>query len=255
MGTVVVRIYGELRDFLPPVWRRGALICPLKTPTSVKDLIEGLGVPHPEVDLIVVNNEPVPFGYAVGDRDRIAVFPPFVSIDLGGVTRLGPVSQTHPRFVADVHLGRVTAYLRFAGIDVEYRNNYSDHEIVSIAADTDRVLLTRDVGVLKHRLVTRGYFVRQRLPGRQLVEILRRFTLVPVVKPFARCVRCNTELRIVPKDRVERLLPRRTREEYRNFSRCPTCERIYWRGSHYSRMRAFLLVAFEAAAPGSAVPI
>ena len=247
MGSIIVRVYGELNDFLPAAWRQEALGCPLNSPASVKDFLESLGIPHPEIDLIVVNGRPVDFGYAVSDRDRIAVYPRFRSFDIQDTDRVGPPSDAEPRFVADVHLGRLAAYLRFAGFDTEYRNDYTDHEIVGISAGEQRTLLTRDVGVLKHRLVLRGCFVRATEPGQQLVEVLRRFDLVAAATPFTRCVRCNTMLRPVPKDRVDHRLPPRTREQFRDFSRCPTCDRVFWRGSHYERMRHFLDLAFAAA--------
>jgi uncharacterized protein with PIN domain/sulfur carrier protein ThiS len=247
VGSATVRVYGQLNDFLPGAWRQEALVCRLNGPTSVKDLIESLGVPHPEIDLVVVNGRPVDFDYGVLDDDRVAVYPRFRSIDIDEACRVGSPLQADTRFVADVHLGRLTAYLRLAGFDAEYRNDYSDHELVAISALGQRTLLTRDVGLLKHRSVIRGYFVRATQPAQQLVEILRAFDLVGRAAPFTRCVRCNSLLRAVPKDRVAHLLPPRTREHYQEFSRCPTCERIFWRGSHYSRMSAFLDMAFTAA--------
>jgi uncharacterized protein with PIN domain len=247
MGSVSIRVYGDLNDFLPAAWRQTALFCELKSTTSVKDAVEALGVPHPEIDLIVVNGEPVNFSRAVLDGDRIAVYPRFRALEIDDTQRLGPPIQWQPSFVADVHLGRLAAYLRIAGFDTLYRNDYSDREIVEISAGEDRALLTRDVGVLKHRAVARGYFIRETLPARQLVETLRYFDLSALATPFSRCVRCNALLRAVPKDRVEHLLPPRTREQYREFSRCPACGRIYWRGSHYARMSVFLEMAFRAA--------
>jgi uncharacterized protein with PIN domain len=149
--------------------------------------------------------------------------------------------------VADVHLGRMAAYLRLAGFDTEYRNDFSDRELVDTSSSEDRTLLTRDVGVLKHAAVWRGYFVRETQPGRQLVEVLRRFDLPDHASPFTRCVRCNAVLERVAKQDVLAALPPRTREHYDEFSRCPRCERVYWAGSHYTRMRAFLEAAFAAA--------
>jgi uncharacterized protein with PIN domain/sulfur carrier protein ThiS len=247
---VIVRVYGELNDFLPVAWRQEALDCPLHGPASIKDFLESLGIPHPEIDVIVVNGEPVDFGHAVLDGDRVAVYPRFHSFDVDPL-RAGPASDPEPRFVADVHLGRLTAYLRFAGFDTLYRNDYSDHELVAVSAEEARTLLTRDVGVLKHRLVSRGCFVRAIEPARQLVEVLRRFDLVDRASPFTRCVRCNSLLHQVPKDRIDHLLPPRTREHYRDFSQCPTCGRIFWRGSHHERMQRFLQLAFVAARPAS----
>lgn len=246
MRSASVRFYGSLNDFLPAARRQLTLVSGFESSPSVKDLVESLGVPHPEIDLIVVNGRPVDFGYRVRDSDRLAVYPAIRTFDLGDTARLRPPPQTEPRFVADVHLGRLTAYLRLAGFDTTYRNDYSDDEIVAISASEDRVLLTRDVGVLKHRMVMRGYFLRETQPGRQLVEVLRSFELVTRAAPFTRCLRCNSPLHVVPKDRVRHLLPGRTREYYLEFSRCPTCSRIYWQGSHYSRMSLFIETAFAA---------
>jgi uncharacterized protein with PIN domain len=242
-----VRFYGSLNDFLPAGRRQSTLVCAFDDSPSVKDLVEALGVPHPEIDLLVVDGKSVDFTYRLRDGDRVAVYPLIRTFDLGDTVRLRPPPQTEPRFIADVHLGRLTAYLRLAGFDTKYRNDYPDDEIVAISASENRVLLTRDVGVLKHRIVVRGYFLRGTQPARQLVEVLRQFNLVTCAAPFTRCLRCNSRLRAVAKDRVEHLLPARTRESYREFSRCPTCGRIFWQGSHYSQMRLFIETAFSAA--------
>lgn len=247
MASVSVRFYGSLNDFLPPPRRQSTLVCAFNESPSVKDLVESLGVPHPEIDVLIVAGQPVDFGYHVRDGDRVAVYPMIRDFDLGDIVRLGPPPQTESRFVADVHLGRLAAYLRLSGFDTKYRNDYSDEEIVAISASEDRVLLTRDVGVLKHGIVRRGYFLRETQPGRQLVEVVRRFDLGAGAAPFTRCLRCNSRLHAVAKDRVEDVLPLRTRKYYREFSRCPTCSRIYWQGSHYSRMRLFIETAFAAA--------
>jgi uncharacterized protein with PIN domain/sulfur carrier protein ThiS len=247
VGAVTIRVYGELNDFLPAVCRQSTLVCEFKSTSSVKDLVEALGVPHPEVDVIVVNGRPVNFDHAVLNDDRIAVFPRFRTLRVDNSSRLGPDEQGEPRFVADVHLGRLAAYLRLAGFDTKYQNDYPDPEIVAISAADDRTVLTRDVGLLKHRAVRRGYFLRETLPARQFVEVLRQFNLVTRAAPFSRCVRCNTLLEAVSKNRVAHLLEPRTSLHYREFSRCPACERIYWQGSHYSRMRLFIEEAFAAA--------
>jgi uncharacterized protein len=194
-----------------------------------------------------VDGQSVDFSYRPSDGDRVAVYPLIRAFDLGDTIRLQAPSQTEPRFIADVHLGRLTAYLRLAGFDTSYRNDYPDDEIVALSASEDRVLLTRDIGVLKHGIVRRGYFLRETQPVRQLVEVLRHFDLVTGAVPFTRCLRCNTRLRIVARDRVQHQLPARTRECYREFSRCPTCSRVYWKGSHYSRMRLLIETAFVTA--------
>lgn len=249
MQAVFVRLYGPLNDFLPARRRQATLVCTLTSPASVKDVVEALGVPHTEVEYVLVNGQPVAFAQLVRGGDRIAAFPPFLTLQVSALPRLGPPPQEQPAFVADVHLGRLAGYLRLAGFDVAYRNDYRDPELVAISAGEDRTLLTRDVGVLKHRAVRRGYFVRETKPERQLAEVLHRFDLAARTAPFTRCIRCNGRLAPVAKSEVLDLIPPRTREHYDDFRRCTGCGRVYWAGSHHARMRRLLDTA--AATPGS----
>src|SRR5262245_35482069 len=203
--SVSVRFYGSLNDFLPPSRRQATLVCGLETSPFVKDLVEALGVPHPEIDLLIVDGQSVDFSYRLRDGDRVAVYPPIRAFEVGDAVRLRPPAQAEPRFIADVHLGRLTAYLRLAGFDTKYRNDYPDNEIAAVSAEEDRVVLTRDVGVLKHGIVRRGYFLRETQPARQLVEVLRQFDLVCLLPLVNKCMRCNSRLHVVAKDRVQHL--------------------------------------------------
>jgi uncharacterized protein with PIN domain len=242
-----VRFYGSLNDFLPTAYRQSTLVCAFENSPAIKDVVESLGVPHPEIDLLIVDGQAVDFSYRVRDGDRVAVYPQMTALEPGDAAHLRPSPHAEPRFIADVHLGRLSAYLRLVGFDTKYRNDYSDATLVAMSASEDRLLLTRDLGVLKHSSVRRGYFLRETEPARQLVEVLREFDLVAAAAPFTRCLRCNSLLHEVARDRVQHLLPPRTRELYREFSRCPACGRIYWQGSHHSRMSLFIQTAFTAA--------
>lgn len=149
------------------------------------------------------------------------------------------------RFVLDVHLGRLAAYLRLAGFDTLYRNDYSDDELASIAVGETRILLTRD-RVLRDRVPV-GHFVRHTAPRRQLAEILRAFDLIDCVAPFIRCLRCNALLVTTPKAVVLDRLPPRVREIHDAFYCCPGCDRVYWRGTHCDAMtKALEQACFEA---------
>ena len=242
-----LRFYGALNDFLPRARRFTTFTCTFRQRASIKDLIESVGVPHPEIDRLVVNGELVDFRYLVGDGDRIAAYPTFHGLDLGDAGRLAPMTSQELRFVADVHLGRLAAYLRLAGFDTVYRNDWSDADLADISAPETRVLLTRDVDLLKRATVTHGCFIRNTQPGRQLVEVLRRFECVAAARPFTRCPRCNAPLQAVDKGTVIDVVPSRTRECHDLFSQCTACAAVYWPGSHYDRIRRFLAVAFSAA--------
>ena len=250
--TCRLRFYAELNDFLRPALRYVPLERFFSPRTSVKDLIEGIGIPHTEVDLVLVNGESMDFAYRVEDGDRISVYPVFETIDITGVTRVRPAPLRHMRFVLDVHLGRLAAYLRLAGFDTLYRNDLDDAALAQAAAG-GRVLLTRDQELLKRRAVTRGYWLRSTQPGEQLTDVLRRFDLTEAVCPFSRCLRCNTRLDAVAKADVLAELHPRTRERYDDFSRCPDCRRVYWQGAHVHALRRRLDEAIAQASATGAI--
>jgi uncharacterized protein with PIN domain len=241
-----IRVYGSLNDFLAPERRHLAFTHEVPGRPSVKDLAESVGIPHPEVDLILVNGTSVSFDYSVGHGDRIAVFPRFMAIDIEGLSLVRPPALTGFAFVLDVHLGRLARHLRLLGVDAAYRASAEDSDLADVATRERRILLTRDVGLLKRRIVTYGYFIRETDPDRQLVEVLRRFGPFPLL-PFSRCLQCNAELYSVSKEEVEAVLEPQTREHYQEFSRCPTCRRVYWKGSHWRRLTSVIESALQEA--------
>ena len=253
MIDVTVRIYGPLNDFLPPPRRQVPQRRVVDGPTSVKDLIEGLGVPHPEIDLILANGTSVPFDYIVQARDRIAVFPRFVTLDVGTVTRVRPGLLETIRFVADVHLGKLARRLRLAGLDTAYRADADDEALAETANRERRILLTRDQALLKRRAIEHGYCIRETYPQRQFVEVLRRFGPLDL-RPFSRCLRCNDVLQEVPKSMVDAALLPGTRQHYDSFAMCSGCGRVYWKGSHWTRLKQAVDAAREEAERGRAAP-
>ena len=235
-----VRFYAELNDHLAPERRYQTIESTFFVPGSAKDLIESFGVPHTEVELIVINGESAGFARVVRGGDRLAVYPVFEAFDVRDELRVRPHPLRDPRFVLDVHLGRLAAYLRMLGFDTAYSNAAADPELVRISCEERRILLTRDRGLLMHAAVTRGYWLRQTDSRRQTEEIVRRFDLARCFRPFTRCMACNGLVR--PADRAEVLhcLPPRTAELYDEFAQCSGCGRVYWKGSHYRRMRRWI---------------
>jgi uncharacterized protein with PIN domain len=150
-----------------------------------------------------------------------------------------------PRFVLDTHLGKLARHLRLAGFDCLYRNDYRDSELITAALAERRIILTRDKGLLKQRLVTHGYFVRRTESEEQLREVVRAFQLEAALRPFSRCRECNAELHDVPKAQVLARLPEKVRAAYERFQLCPGCGRIYWEGTHYARLRRLLDLAAQ----------
>lgn len=232
------RFYEELNDFLPPEWRKVAFAHAFDGTPTVKDRIESLGVPHTEVDLVLVDGESVDFSHRLHGGERVAVYPVFEGFDIGPVTRLRPEPLRDTRFVLDVHLGRLTAYLRLLGFDCAYRNDFADEQLICIARAERRIMLTRDTGLLKDGRVTHGAFVHATRPIRQVREVLDRFQLEDRIRPFTRCMRCNGGIEWVSKESVGAEVPASVRRDFDRFSRCAVCGKVYWRGSHFDRLRA-----------------
>ena len=208
MKYVFIRFYEELNDFLPPEKRKVRFPVHITVPQSVKDLIESLGVPHIEIDLILVNSNSVGFDYIVKENDDISVFPVFESFDIKNVQRLRPASLREPKFICDVHLGSLAKYLRMAGFDTVYKNNFEGNEIVSLSAHELRTILTQERNLLKRKDVTHGYWIRNNAAGLQLKEVIKRFQLEDLFSPFSRCMECNGLIKIVDKEQIiERLEP------------------------------------------------
>ncbi len=235
-----LRFYAELNDHLPPDAQYQTLEKSFWATCTVKDMIESFGVPHVEVELIVVNGASAGFSQVVRDGDRIAVYPVFESLDVTPELRIRRQPLRNLKFVLDVHLGRLTAHLRMLGFDALYRNCFSDSELVRISREQQRILLTRDRGLLKHRDVTHGYWVRQTDSRRQLAEIVERFDMARSIQPFTRCMACGGSLEEVSKEQVRHLLPARTAGLHDEFRQCPACHRVYWKGSHYRRMQHWI---------------
>lgn len=206
----------------------------------MKDTLEGLGVPHPEVELILVNGASVGFNYRVQPGDRISVYPRFTTLDITTLSRVKPSPLVTCRFVLDVHLGKLATYLRILGFDALYRNDYDDDELAEISCQEQRILLTQDRGLLKRSIVTYGYAVRSDNPEEQVTEVLERFQLHDVIAPLQRCPRCNGPLHQVEKGEIYDQLPYYTRLTYDEFARCQRCHQIYWKGAHYGRIQALI---------------
>ena len=232
-----IRFYADLNDFLAPGLRRRPVRYDFSGNPAVKDAIEALGVPHPEVDLIVTGGESVGFDHRLSPGERIAVYPAFSCLDLSPRHRLQPPPPAHPAFILDVHLGKTARRLRMLGFDCLYRNDYADREIIRIALRDDRTILTRDLGLLKNSLVRRGRWIRAEKPEEQVREVLVRFDLRGEIRPFSRCIACNGLLEDVSREEVLDRLPPRTRKEHDRFRICRGCGKIYWPGSHHRAMK------------------
>ena len=238
MPEITCRFYGELNDFLPKDVQHRDFESGFKGRESVKDKIEALGIPHTEVDLLLANGKSVDFTYILQDNDRISVYPLFESLSISGVTHLGCLPPGRPRFIADVNIHDVVKTMRALGLDVMEDRRLSSGEIADMAGNENRIILTASRQLLKLRRVACGIFIRPGNREEQIRRILNRLSLKELCNPFSRCLCCNTLLEAVAKDAVWQRIPPRTRKRCNDFARCPSCDRLYWKGTHYEKIKA-----------------
>jgi len=231
------RFYEELNDFLPWHRRKHAIEYRCARAATVKNAIEALGVPHTEVELILVNGESVDLSYMVRDGDYISVYPQFECFDVHALLKIRSRPLRDLRFIADAHLGGLARLLRMLGFDTLYSNHLRDEQIRAIACAERRVVLTRDRELLKCRNITHGCFVHALRPQQQLREIVDRLQLAASARPLTLCLHCNLPLTAIDRSAVVERLPPRVAQTYRRFSWCEGCDRVYWDGSHWERMR------------------
>jgi len=230
------RFYEELNDHLPKQLQKIHFAHEFKGHPGIKDVIQALGIPHGEVDLILVNGRPVDFAYHLNGGEEVSVYPMFESFDISSVHRLRPAPLRKIKFVVDVNLGKLVGKLRLLGFDTYFRNDLEDDEIIQISIKEKRIILTRDKGILKQNKVSHGYFIRSDDPKIQLKEVLERFQLQKLINPFTRCSACNGTLNKVAKNELSEQLPEDTRSFYKDFWKCSGCGKIYWEGSHFKHI-------------------
>src|SRR6201987_5034860 len=211
VGYVDVRAYAELNDFLAPGSRGVTVRRPFRSHQTVKDVLEAMGIPHTEIDLILVNGDPEGFSHRPTTGDRIAAYPMFEALDIGSTARLRPTPLRHPRFVVDVNLGRLARLLRVFGFDVWWSRDADDQPLADNSLERKSILLNR-------RAIPRGLFVHSLEPEEQALEVIRRLDLRQLLAPLTRCVRCNGMLAAVSKDEVIDQLEPLTRRYYDEFS-------------------------------------
>ena len=239
--TVFFMFRGNLQELLPPRWRGVAFFAQrLDRRASIKDVVESLRVPHPEVQRLLVNGEEVGFDYLVRPQDRIEVYPLTPPDNVLVATRLRPVPLPACRFVVDVNVGRLAILLRLLGFDAVYENNLLNGDLASISQRGERILLTRDTNLLKRKIVVYGHLIRALQPEAQVVEVVRLYALADRMQWLSRCLRCNGSLVPVAKEKIMARLEPLTKKYYDSFRICDRCRQIYWPGSHQENMTRYL---------------
>jgi uncharacterized protein with PIN domain len=230
------RFYEELNEHLPFSQRKKVIEQKFTGKPAIKNIIESMGIPHSEIDLIIVNGQSVDFNYHLKGDENISVYPVFETLDISPLIRLRPKPLRKTKFIVDVNLGKLAQKLRLLGFDTLFRNDFKDDEIITIAAREKRIILTRDKGILTQNKVTHGYWLRNDNPKKQLSEVVGRLQLKNSFNPFVRCSVCNSELKEITYENVSSRLPGDTLQYYDKFWECSGCGKLYWKGSHYKHI-------------------
>ena len=175
--TAFFRFYEELNDFLPEERYKKCFPYEFIGNPSIKDTVEAIGVPHSEIDLILVDGESVGFNYKMRGSERVSVYPVFESFDIASLVRLRPKPIREIKFIADASVGTLAKMLRSLGFDTVFKKDFTDKEIVDLSLKEKRVILTRDKSILESIRVTHGYWIRNDDPDKQLKEVVSRFQL------------------------------------------------------------------------------
>jgi uncharacterized protein with PIN domain len=239
LTTAQFRFYGYLRRFLSLEHRNKSFFHTVKGHPSIKDTLEALGVPHTEIDYISANGRWADFDYHLRGAERICIYPPGYA-SIGKVKRLAVPPRGTPRFVVDSHLGRLVRHLRLLGFDSVYRNIFPDPEIIQIGISENRIILTRDIGLLKNKVIRYGCFLNNIDSLKQLREVMQRYNLYARIRPFRLCLECNGKIGPIAKNKIGHLLPPKVKQYYNRFYCCRSCAKIYWKGSHYDKMLAIV---------------
>jgi uncharacterized protein with PIN domain len=244
MMTAALQLHGDLVLLLKRRWRGvNPLVLPVDRSASIKDVIESLGIPHTEIDQILCNGVPTDFSRRVEPGQHYDLYPVPVPWDVTRPTLVRPCPLADIRFIVDRNVGRLARYLRMAGFDTLYDPRWEDCDLLHQLAAEPRLLLSRNLDLLKRKQVVFGRSIRANDPVGQLREVITLLGLQERAQPLSRCLNCNASLQPVAKQAVLHRLEPLTIRYFETFVQCTQCDQVYWPGSHVDRMYARLWAA------------
>jgi uncharacterized protein with PIN domain len=220
----------ELHVFVPRARRDGTVLAATDGAAGLGHVVESLGVPLTEVGALLVDGREVPVSHVPAAGESVTV---------RAVARPQRVPGAPLRFLLDVHLGTLARRLRLLGVDTAYEStDIGDPALAARSAAEQRVMLSRDRGLLRRRELWAGAFVYSTRPEEQLRDVLDRFE--PELLPWTRCTACNGVLCKASKEEVADQLEQGTHRSYDVFARCGACGRAYWKGAHHEQLEAIV---------------
>jgi len=244
MGSVYLRFYEELNDYLPEGKQKRWFEYRFSGSPSIREVLHESGVPESDVDLVLVNSKSRDFDYLVKDGDHISFYPVFELLDISCLNELRDKPLRAPIFICDAHLGRLARYLRMLGFDTVYSNKIMPEEVIEVSKKDCRIILSKNIRLARNEEVNRSFWIRSDDPLEQLRDLIHKLDLLSLFNPLTRCLECNNKIEPVRKEEIMDRLQPKTARYFKEFYLCPSCNKIYWKGSHYEHMMEFIQEEF-----------
>jgi uncharacterized protein with PIN domain len=240
IGSAWLRFYEELNDYLTEKKQKTWFEYRFSGSPTIGEVLHDSGVPASDVDLVLVNGRSMGFSDVIRDGDHISFYPVFEILNITGTTRLRDKPLRDPRFICDAHLGRLARYLRMLGFDTAYSNRISPEEIIEVSKREGRIILSKNIRLTRGEMISRAFWVRSDDPLEQLRELVNKLDLSSLFDTLTRCLECNHKISPIEKSNIIDRLQPNTAKYYEEFYLCPSCNKIYWKGSHYEHMMEFI---------------
>lgn len=230
-----IRFHPDFQVFLK---RRGScdIDYTLTRKAPLCDIVEALGVPHPEIGGIRNGAHRLRLEFIPSRDMALTVDPVPPPFDVCRPSFLRPDPMPCLRFIVDENVAKLASLMRILGLDTAYVPGIDDRELAQIAHSENRVVLSKDIQLFKRRIIVFGRFIRAVNPIDQLREVLDFFAIRKPLDPFSRCLNCNTPLVPVSKESILHRLEPKTKLYFNDFKICRTCDKIIWKGSHHDHM-------------------
>ncbi len=233
---VHLRFYEELNRYLPKEKRKRQFDYHITKAVTIQEVLNDLGVPSSEIDLLLVNGESAGLDFVLHGNEHVSVYPRFERFNINDLTKIREKPLRELKFICDSHLGKLSKYLRMLGFDTLFANQNSIDQIIELSLSQNRIILSRNHRLVKHRLVTRSLWVRSFDPLEQIRDVVFQLDLQNSISPLTRCIVCNGRLEKIGKDKIQNRLEEETANNFNDFYICRQCGKIYWKGSHYNNM-------------------
>ena len=144
------------------------------------------------------------------------------------------------KFIADAMLGRLARWLRILGYDVSYESSISDNDLIARAIHERRIILTMDKKLTERESAKNSLLVNSPFYKEQLKQVITQYNIDYKSGIFTRCLVCNGLLEPVAKEKIKDKVPPYVYLTQDEFDICPQCGRIYWSGTHRTKMLEML---------------